>query len=365
MGREYDKRLRFASQIGRLRMLGLVLAAPAIGSALWVNGATLPWWVMLWVTCCVWPTIAYLGARASQDPAAAEYANITVDAAQGGFWIAAMQFSLLPSTLLVTMLSISQISVGGPRLAARSFALLVLTCALTSTSLGFAFAPHSSMLNVVACAPFLFAYPAVMSIVVYELSRRVRRQNRMLEDLNRTDTLTGLPNRQHWEHLAELELERCQRTGRPASLLMIDVDAFKGVNDLYGHLVGDDAIVAVAHVLRDSIRAIDAAGRYAGDEFGIVLAEADLAGAFEVAERARARVEALRFETAPMLRVTVSIGVAELGQDNTDLKSWIHSADTALYRSKRAGRNRVMAPHDIPRRRLATEGVKRVVSGQE
>lgn len=353
MNQHHDKRRSFARRVGKLRVMAFLLAAPCIASALYVNSAPLTLWLLSAAMCFVWPALAMVITRRSRDPAVAEYRNLTLDGAATGALVAVMHFNLLPSVLVVAMLWLSECGVGGWRLALRALAPMVGACVLVSWSLGFAFDPTSTMLNVYGSIPYLVAYPAVTSLVMYSLARRVSQQNALLEDLNRTDVLTGLPNRQCWEKAAAAELERCLRTGRASALLIIDVDSFKSVNDLYGHLVGDEALVSVAHALRDSVRSIDTAGRYAGDEFGIVLAEADLAGAVEVAERARARIEALRFASAPLLRVTVSIGIAEAGGDIRELKTWIHEADTALYRSKRAGRNRVMSPHDIPRRRVA------------
>ncbi|HVF34731.1 MAG TPA: GGDEF domain-containing protein, partial [Candidatus Saccharimonadia bacterium] len=158
---------------------------------------------------------------------------------------------------------------------------------------------------------------------------------------------TGLANRQHWEWTVERELERAARGEGGAAMLMVDIDDFKDVNDRYGHILGDEVLTTVAHALRDSVRAGDVAGRYAGDEFALVMPGADEATARQVAECCRRKVASLRFPGAPALRCTVSIGLAVTSGRGVDAKHWINQADEAMYRSKRGGRNRVSV-HAVP-----------------
>jgi diguanylate cyclase len=174
----------------------------------------------------------------------------------------------------------------------------------------------------------------------------VRDQNRALHALNRTDQLTALANRRHWEHTADTEYHRCERSGRPAALLMIDLDGFKTINDCFGHAFGDEVLRRVGLAIGGCLREIDTAARFGGDEFAVVLPEAREDAAMAVAARIRAAVAAQVFERAPLLHCTASIGVAEVARSDGGLDGWLERADRALYQAKAAGRDcvRSVAP---------------------
>ena len=166
-----------------------------------------------------------------------------------------------------------------------------------------------------------------------------------LRGLARTDALTGALNRRGFEPLLERELARARRSGAPLSLLAIDVDRFKSINDEYGHLWGDRALERLARSLASVCRTSDAVARLGGAEFVVLLPETDLAGARALAERAResvARQDLLRGhpDRADDARVTISIGVASGPLDGRAL---LAAADAALYEAKRTGRARVAA----------------------
>ncbi len=157
-----------------------------------------------------------------------------------------------------------------------------------------------------------------------------------------TDPLTGVPNRRWLFEQAGPVLAHARRHATPLSLLMLDVDHFKKVNDRYGHAAGDDVLSAVGGLLQDSKRQDDLLGRYGGEEFVLVLQGASLANARSLADRFRSRVSALPIETGKgAVRITVSIGVAELRVDDT-MESLLKRADEALYRAKEEGRDRVV-----------------------
>jgi diguanylate cyclase (GGDEF)-like protein len=168
-----------------------------------------------------------------------------------------------------------------------------------------------------------------------------------------TDDLTGLANKRAFGEQADKEVARAERFGHPLSLLMLDIDDFKQVNDTYGHLQGDEVLRRVAAILEDESRGVDEPARYGGEEFVVALPETDAAGAFELAERVRSRIES---EQIPFLdgdgqrqadrgrralRVTASVGVASMPDSGHDLETLIAAADAALYAAKRAGKNRV------------------------
>jgi two-component system cell cycle response regulator len=164
-----------------------------------------------------------------------------------------------------------------------------------------------------------------------------------------TDFLTGWHNRRYLQQRLKEELARAQRRGGTIACLMIDIDRFKGINDGYGHLAGDNALKEVAQRIETQIRSMDTAARFGGDELAILLPEATAAEAATLAERIREVIAATPFALNSQIsrKLTVSVGVAAVspGRDETDLKALadrlIADADAALYRAKALGRNRV------------------------
>lgn len=158
-----------------------------------------------------------------------------------------------------------------------------------------------------------------------------------------TDALTGCLNRRALIDKLESELERVQRYGLALSILMIDLDRFKTINDRRGHLFGDSVLRQVGELLRKEVRAVDTIARYGGEEFVVVLPETANQGALTFAERLRRRIQSHEFaEVGNALSVTVSVGVASVSpKDLRDPETFIELADRALYRAKRGGRNQV------------------------
>ena len=164
-----------------------------------------------------------------------------------------------------------------------------------------------------------------------------------LRDQATRDPLTGLWNRAAVLDILSQELGRSQRQGTRLGVVLSDVDRFKQINDVHGHLVGDQTLRQIAHAMRDSVRSYDSIGRYGGEEFLVVLPDCDESSALGQAERLRAAVERVMIETpAGPIRPTASFGVAVCDKqacpDSFDL---IQAADEALYRAKHGGRNRV------------------------
>jgi len=155
-----------------------------------------------------------------------------------------------------------------------------------------------------------------------------------------TDHLTGLANRRRFERQLDREVTRTIRYGHPFTLLMVDVDNLKRLNDTFGHTVGDDAIRRTARVLREGTRGIDLAARIGGDEFGIILVETSQPAGIEVAERLRLMISGLSIPRAG--HMTASFGVAECPSCAQTAEEVLNAADAALYKAKRAGRDRVV-----------------------
>jgi diguanylate cyclase len=323
-----------------IRVFGCILGAIPVSVVLYERSAAPSLWLIMLFSCFVWPHVASWNVRHSLDVRDTELRNKVFDSVLGGVCIAIMEFNVLPSMVFLTMLSIDKVSMAGWQFMARTLLLLALVSLATAASLGLGASPQSSMPVVLATLPLLFAYPIAISSVLYLLARKVVSQNRDLDRLNRTDVLTGLPNRRHWEEQIGKELARHQRTERPAVLMIIDVDNFKTVNDRHGHSVGDFVLCRVAEGLIGSIRPFDMAARIGGDEFAVFVTEADVKDAREVAERIRMQFLALRGREAAEGDCTLSIGLAEIDPGFTTSDDWMKRADAAMYRAKSAGGNR-------------------------
>ncbi len=178
------------------------------------------------------------------------------------------------------------------------------------------------------------------TIIMWIIDRWRDREARF-ERLATTDPLTGVANRRLLFDQSKRELARTRRYGTPTSLIIVDLDHFKGINDQYGHLVGDLALTHAATVLGDAIRDADMIARYGGEEFGILLPMTDLDGAFEVAERCRSRLADRPFVAdCGSVSITASLGVASTSKDG-NVDELLRRADDALLRAKSLGRNRI------------------------
>ena len=175
-------------------------------------------------------------------------------------------------------------------------------------------------------------------------TERLRDNVQMSIEMAITDALTGLYNRRYMESHVGTLVEQAAARGKPLTVLVLDIDYFKSINDTYGHDAGDDVLREFAVRIRKSIRGIDLACRYGGEEFVVVMPETDMAVATMVAERLRRRIASEPFpiqQGARGIEVTISIGIAALGRDD-NAASVLKRADQALYRAKRDGRNRVV-----------------------
>lgn len=181
-----------------------------------------------------------------------------------------------------------------------------------------------------------------------EATRELQIQKLDAEREARCDPLTGLNNRRAFLEYAERDVLRALRYDFPVALIMLDLDHFKAVNDTYGHPVGDRVLAAVAEVLRQSTRAVDVVGRLGGEEFAILMPDADAEAALQAAERVRKAVEALILDADGLcLVVTASFGVAVYVRADDTIHDLFTRADRALYRAKQAGRNRVESFGDL------------------
>lgn len=163
------------------------------------------------------------------------------------------------------------------------------------------------------------------------------------------DDVTGVYNARYLLTTADNEIQRAARYGNPLSVLFLDLDRFKSVNDRYGHLIGSDTLRALSELLAQCVRQVDTLARYGGDEFTILLVDTPHETALRIAERIRARVEAHRFEAGRegQHQLTISIGVASYPQHGEDREALLDAADKAMYRAKSHGRNRICSADEL------------------
>ncbi|KCU92200.1 diguanylate cyclase AdrA [Salmonella enterica subsp. enterica serovar Cerro str. FSL R8-0235] len=152
--------------------------------------------------------------------------------------------------------------------------------------------------------------------------------------------MTGVYNRRHWEILLRNEFDHSRRHHREATLLIIDIDHFKSINDTWGHDVGDEAIIALTRQLQITLRGSDIIGRFGGDEFAVIMCGTPADSAITAMSRVHERLNTLRLPGAPQVMLRISVGVAPLTPQIGHYREWLKSADMALYKAKNAGRNR-------------------------
>ena len=197
----------------------------------------------------------------------------------------------------------------------------------------------------------LKGHTAQMIKEVHQANQRVESANQKIEKLKQQmekikqkvsiDPLTRVDNRRAFDAKIKQEFASFKRYGSKGSMIMIDIDHFKMVNDTYGHRTGDGVLRVVAGIIKKEIRDIDSLARYGGEEFAVILPHTVLSPALEVAERLRAKVEESRFSyKGKQFSVTISLGVGEIQEDDT-LESFLQRVDAALYAAKNAGRNQL------------------------
>lgn len=234
---------------------------------------------------------------------------------------------------------------------------MLLSVALTAAHL--AVSHRSGMAH-----PILFDHATMMSTVILIgalsghvldlLTRRNWVNENRLRELAERDPLTGLYNRRHFDELLPRRMAEHRRSGRSFSLLMIDIDHFKRINDQYGHDAGDQVLREVAARLQQTLRREEAAFRLGGEEFVLMIEDGERetgpAQAHACAERIRREIEAMRIQhnDQPLPAITLSIGVARYPADVIDASGLLQRADAALYAAKRAGRNRVCHVAALP-----------------
>ena len=213
---------------------------------------------------------------------------------------------------------------------------------------------HSELLDLIVPCVFFFGacFVWLTGILSLQTALDVMRIS-LLERETFTDPLTGVFNRRYLDRRLNEEVATARRYGRPLSVLLLDLDNFKKINDEHGHQIGDQVLIGAGGIVSSELRASDVLARYGGEEFLVIAPHTALLKAAEQAERLRKRIEdhdfRLQTESGKVvrLRLTISIGVASYGDGIDNVDRLVHAADENLYRAKREGRNRVVAAAPI------------------
>ncbi len=289
-------------------------------------------------------------------------------------------FWMMPFALVTIMATVPTraMKLAGPHRARSWGAMMVYNASpvfftICVLLLGARIAQHRPILGFAAVLAALLIYTFRASILQTRLrqvqenlndtERSLRLLNSQLHEQSLVDPLTSVANRRRFEQVLEVEWNRAMRSGWPISLIMLDIDHFKALNDRYGHLRGDECLTAVAQMLRrDLKRGGEVLARYGGEEFVAVLPNVNADGAMMTAEAMRARVQQLGLENygSPLGRLTVSIGVCSvIPAPALTRGALVDAADSALYRAKAAGRNKVelgcLTQANAPEERVLTD----------
>ena len=342
----------------------LLFVSPLVGAVmaaiLWdvVDHGRLVLWVALLLTVTTFRLVLVLlfrGRKPTHDlrgwdrAYAALYLALCLVWGVGALWVmpSSMAYETVVFALLMGMAAGAAVIYGIHRLALWSIAAIMLPGTIEFALRG------DTEHRVMALAGLI--YIAVMYNASRELAHYFRQSQQLAlelaiardraEHLARIDALTGMCNRRAFYEQGETLLRQARRYGKPLSLIMLDIDHFKSVNDSRGHAAGDATLQAVALAIQETPRETDVAGRVGGEEFALLLPETTLADATRLAERLRSRI-AEKLSVAHgdgEIRVTASFGVAEFDSTTESLDVLVARADALLYRAKESGRNRVVA----------------------
>lgn len=355
----------------RMRTAAFALLFVAIAMHIWDKSYGVAAWAALVAFYLVYPHVQFWRSAYSADPLRTEMDNLIMDALLVGVSIAALQFPLWISFAAVLGVLTDNTANKGIRGIWESILAFLLGVSVWVSMFGVKIsaetAPHTALFCIVALTAYLMAVSVIgharnvqlratreklksreqellesNALLLEHLSEISELQHQLQEQANR-DSLTGLYNRRYLDSTLERELARCMRDGQALTIMMLDIDHFKRINDLYGHQAGDSMLVELGKLLSRMARASDVACRYGGEEFLVFMPSMTL-------EAGRLRAEQLRVDFAAMrvhfgeftLHTTISIGIAVYPGHGTSADELIRAADLALYQAKQAGRDRVI-----------------------
>ena len=341
----------------RNRTVFFALLFPILGTYLVFIQAGALQWGLLALHLLVYPQLAYLHARFSANPLRAEMHNLLLDAMLLGIWVASWGFPLWIAFILFIAVCLNLMIFEGMRGLWKVILASLASVVIVWLFAGLQFRPDTGLLTTSLCMLALTLYLYMFANDAYKRGVALRQNGKQLElrlaeitslqarlqEQATRDPLTGLFNRRHLDLALAQELAACRKTGTALSLVMIDIDHFKSVNDDFGHLAGDEMLRALAGLLLQHLQEGELACRFGGEEFLLMLPGTPLSVAVQRSEVLRKEFEALRvpFE-GQCLHATLSFGVAGFPEHGAKSDALLKAADTALYAAKSHGRNCVM-----------------------
>ncbi|HEY8232050.1 MAG TPA: diguanylate cyclase [Vicinamibacteria bacterium] len=361
----------------RMRTLSFANSFAFSAVHIWTQSYPAWIWLSLVLVFLVYPQLAYWRARSAGDAQRAELQNLVLDCFLVAIPIAGIGFPLWITFTLFIATTINNAMARGRRGTWEAISAFLAGSLLGSAAAGFHVAPDHGGLVTALCIFGLCWYLLGISHVAYKRAMLLREaredmkqgelalqqandslltrleeihglQERLREQANR-DPLTGLFNRRYLQETMDRELARCQREQTPLSVILIDIDRFKRINDRHGHQAGDEVIKQLAGLLASEARQEDVACRYGGEEFLLLMPKMPLVAARERAERWRRRFASMAVRAGSQdVTATLSAGIAEFPTHGRSGAELTRCADLALYQAKSAGRDQVVTYAPVP-----------------
>jgi len=355
----------------RLRTASFAMVFIAVGMHYWDRNATPIAWLILALQFLLYPHFAYWRGKRARDQAAAERMNMGIDVILLGIWVAALHFPLWISFALCASVLLNITISWGKKAILLGCTALLGGALLSVAVFGFHVEAETSWKVTTFCIVGLTGYLLALANTAYMVNKqlsstrkRLTVSEQSLQTTNDTlqrqlneirelqaqlseqvirDPLTGLYNRRYLETIASRELARCKREAQCLSVLMIDLDHFKRVNDTYGHQGGDEVLKSLAVILQDGTRMTDVACRYGGEEFLLLMPNMPTDVSLMRATQWCVDFSVLEVQSGDAaIRTTLSVGIATYPVHAQTMEELIRCADIALYRAKREGRNRAL-----------------------
>lgn len=338
----------------RNRTIFFALLFPVLGSHLAFLHTGLLEWLLLALQLLLYPQLAYWRARHSTDPLRSEMQNLLLDGVLLGIWSASWGLPLWITFILFISVCLNLMIFQGRRGLSHVILAMLSGVLVVSLVSDLRFRPDTSLLTTCLCMLALTLYLFMFANDAYTRGGALRQSRKQLgsrmaeiiklqgqlEEQASRDPLTGLSNRRHLDSLLAQELAECREAGAELTLVMIDIDRFKSINDTFGHLAGDKMIRAVAALLLRHAQERDLACRFGGEEFLLMMPRTPVSVALQRSEALRKEFEAMRvtFEGHDM-RTTLSFGIAGFPGHGHEATPLLKMADKALYAAKIQGRN--------------------------
>ncbi len=356
---------RLPKQVYLPRVLGMGLGALCICAAL-LDQTRPDWvWILTFIGGFAWPHLAYLHSSRAKKSGHAEKFNLMIDAALTSFALYAIGFSIVLSAIGITLTAMNNLAVGGVRLWAKGCIATLAGLMVTAAFLPLEFRPASSLLVQSATMLLVIMYLIAFAWTMWRMANSLQESRDALHVLSQTDALSGLKNRGAFESALGEKFAALQAGHGKArtALLFIDLDHFKQINDESGHAAGDGVLRAMGWALKSEIREEDVAARYGGDEFAVLLDQADESGAFAFLDRIKTRIQSTALSENSAIPLTWSTGVSMFVESMPSPAAWVAQADAALYKVKERERGGVILLQNLAK--TGTPAVRIEKTGSE